>query len=132
MDIKKLKAERAYRVKDGGNNFIIVDEIYIYEDKTGKSFVLQQNILRKRLYSQEQHKTILSEIEGFFDYQAEQEMVLKIICSRYRHAHDYILFYPANVQKGKIMTKQEIMGDDILAEIYKCTPWAITSLYYEK
>jgi uncharacterized protein YxjI len=132
MDINNKQAERAYRVKNGGSNFIIVDEIYIYEDNIGKSFVLQQNILRKRLYTLNEHKTILSEKEGFYDYQAEKEVVLKLICSRYRLYHDYILFYYADREKGEIMTKEEIMGDDILSEIYKCNPWSITNLYYEK
>ena len=64
MDINKIIAERAYRAKFGGTNFIIVDEIYIYEDKLGKTFIIQQNLLRKRLYTLDEHKTILSENEG--------------------------------------------------------------------
>lgn len=132
MDINKIIAERAYRAKFGGTNFIIVDEIYIYKDKLGKTFIIQQNLLRKRLYTLDEHKTILSENEGFYDYGVEREMVLKLICSRYRLDHDYILFYPADEAKGRILTKQEIMGNDISSEIYRCSPWAITSLYREK
>ena len=132
MDLTQQTPEKAYRIKYGGDNFIIVDEIHIYEDKEKKSFVLQNNKFRKQLYSEQEHKTILSEKEGFYDWQEEQEMVLKLVCCKYRHVANYVLFNPADTRNGKILTKTEILGDDINSEMYKCAPWAITSLYFEK
>ena len=132
MNLNNQKPERAYRVKNGGENFVIVDEIHIYEDKNKKSFILQNNKFRKRLYLEQEHKDILSEKEGFYDWQEELEIVLKLVCCKYRHIADYILFNPADSNRGKILTSKEILGEDINTEMYKCAPWAITSLYYEK
>ena len=132
MDLTQQTPERVYRIKYGGDNFIIVDEIHIYEDKEKKSFVLQNNKFRKQLYTEQEHKTILSKKEGFYDWQEEQEMVLKLVCCKYRHVANYVLFNPADTRNGKIFTKTEILGDDINSEMYKCAPWAITSLYFEK
>jgi hypothetical protein len=132
MDITKLTPERAYRIKYGGDNFIIVDEIHIYKDNENKSFVLQNNKLRKQLYTAQELETILSEKEGFYDWEVEQEMVLKLVCCRYRHVANYVLFNPADNRNGKILTKIEILGDDINSEMYKCAPWAITNLFNKK
>jgi hypothetical protein len=132
MNLNNIKPESVYRVKYGGTNFVIVDQIYIYEDNNKKSFVLQNNRFHKRLYSENDHKEILSEIEGFYDWQENQEMVLKLVCCKYRFHADYVIFNAADSREGKVLTKKEILGDDINSEMYKCTPWTVTSLYFEK
>lgn len=132
MFLEKQKPERAYRTRPGGRNYIVVDEIYLYEDKHKNSIVLQQDKLRQRLYRPEEHKTILSEEEGFYDWKEEREIVLKLICSKYRFLAEYIIFNAADEYSGKILKFTEIMGDDINSEMYKCVPWTLASLYYGK
>ncbi len=130
MLLKKQKPEKAYRTRPGGANFITIDEIHIYEDKYGNSIVIQKDRLRERLYRPEEHKTILSEEEGFYDWQEEREMVLKLICSKFRFLADYIIFNAADNSSGKVMNCTEIMGDDVNSEMYRCIPWTLASLYY--
>jgi hypothetical protein len=132
MNLNNIKPESAYRIKYGGTNFVIVDQIYIYNDNSKKSFVLQNNKFRKRLYSENELKDILSEKEGFYDWQENKEMVLKIVCCKYRVKADYVIFNAADSLSGTLLTKKEILGDDINSEMYNCTPWAVTSLYFEK
>ena len=132
MNLRNQKPSRAYRVKNGGENFLSVDEIHIYEDNMNKCFILQNDNLRERLYNEQELKDIVSEQEGFYDWQEELGMVLKLICCRYRYIAKFILFHPADHNKPKVLDSKIILGDDINSEMYKCAPWSSTSLYYEK
>jgi predicted restriction endonuclease len=134
MNLKNIKPESVYRVKYGGANFVIVDQIFIYEDNNKKSFVLQNDKFRKRLYTGKDHKEILSEKEGFYDWQENQEMVLKIVCCRYPIHSKYIIFNAADSYDGEVLTQKEIFGDDINSEEMRdrYRPLAPRSLYFEK
>lgn len=132
MFLENQKPETAYRTKFGGKNYIIVDEIFIYEDKCENSIVLQNNCLRKHLFKPHEHKSILSEKEGFYDWQDDREMVLKQICCKYRFIADYLIFNAADESRGKVLNCEEVLGEDINSDMYKCTPWTYASLYFGK
>ncbi len=129
MDLKLTTPTKAYKVIRGGNNFVIVHQIYLFQDNFENFIVFEKNKLRKKLYSKDDVKKILSESEGFFTYDEEQIMVLKLICCRYRFVAHFVLFYSANSSEGKIFKKDEILGDDINSEMYRCTPWVLNSNY---
>lgn len=132
MNLKKTIPERAYRVKYGGSNFVIVDEIQIFEDHNNVSFVLQNNKFRDRLFNLQDHKQILSEKEGFYDWRESREMVLKLVFCGYRSFVNYIIFNAANSHNGRILTREEVLGDDINSDMYKCAHWNTTDLFHDE
>tara|TARA_B110001452_G_scaffold79511_1_gene65019 strand:+ start:4419 stop:4817 length:399 start_codon:yes stop_codon:yes gene_type:complete len=132
MDLNNIEPYCAYRVKYGGHNFVIVDEIHFYEDNHDFFLVIQNNKFRERLYSKEEFNELLSEKEGFCNWENEQELTLKLVFCRYRHFAKYIVFNAANSKSSVILRHTEILKEDINSEMYKCAPWAISNLYFEK
>lgn len=117
MDLNIIKPECIYRIKIGGKNFVIVDEMHLYKDKNKKTLVVQNNKFHKRLYSENAYEEILFEIGKLRLWeevlQGNRETALKSICSKLNNKADYIIFNAADSFNGMVLESKEILNDEI-------------------
>lgn len=112
MNSNLFTPKKAYKILRGGQNFLIVFEIYIYKDNYSNHIILKQDKLLQKIYDNKEFLQFIDEEEYIFLGIELINSLIEVV-KKSKITDEYIIFFSAISKDGIIITRESILNKKI-------------------